>query len=648
MTGTGTLLVKGNQTISFANPGSKTFDQGPLTVSATASSGLTVTFTTTTAAVCTAGGTNGATITFVTVGNCTVRADQAGNTVFNAAPSVNQTFAITKGNQTISFGALADKTLVQSPVTVSATASSGLTVTFTSATPAVCTSSGVNGATITLLTTGTCTVNANQAGNANWNAAPQVSQSFTVSKASQTITFNTLGGKTFGNAPFTVSATASSGLTVTFTTTTPLVCTSGGTNGATITIVGAGTCTVQADQAGNATYLPAPPVQQSFTVAKANQTITFANPGAQTFDDSPLTVSGTSTSGLAVTFTTTTPAICTAGGSNGTTITFVTIGSCTVVADQAGNGNFNAAPTVSRSFNIAKGNQTISFANPGSKTFDQGPLTVSATASSGLTVTFTTTTAAVCTAGGTNGATITFVTVGNCTVRADQAGNTVFNAAPSVNQTFAITKGNQTISFGALADKTLVQSPVTVSATASSGLTVTFTSATPAVCTSSGVNGATITLLTTGTCTVNANQAGNANWNAAPQVSQSFTVSKASQTITVTTAAPGSAVFGQTFGVAATASSGLPVSITTTGGCTGAGSGSATITMTSASTQRVVHYNQAGNATYLAAPEVTSTTTAAKANTTTTITSDSPDPSVVGQSVTIAYGVSVNLPGAGT
>src|SRR5439155_19902814 len=87
----------------------------------------------------------------------------------------------------------------------------------------------------------------------------------------------------------------------------------------------------------------------------------------------------------------------------------------------------------------------------------------------------------------------------------------------------------------------------------------------------------------------------------------------ASQTITVTTAAPASAVYDTSFGVAGTASSGLPVAITTTGGCTGAGSDSASITMTSGGTACRVHYKQAGDGNFAAATEVTSSTTAQKA-----------------------------------
>ena len=173
-------LVHG-QTIAFANPGPMTLAQSPYKASATASSGLVVKFTTSTPSVCTARGKTGATIAFVATGLCSVTASQVGNTVYSAAPPVTQTFTITKASQTITFARLKNRLLAQSPFTVSAAASSGLTpVTFTTSTPSVCTAGGKNGATIRLVGRGTCTVNAEQAGNAVFNPAPRVSQSFTV------------------------------------------------------------------------------------------------------------------------------------------------------------------------------------------------------------------------------------------------------------------------------------------------------------------------------------------------------------------------------------------------------------------------------------------------------------------------------------
>src|SRR4029077_12269634 len=117
---------------------------------------------------------------------------------------------------------------------VSATASSGLAVSFTAT--GNCT---IAGNTVHLTGVGSCTITASQPGNANFNAAPGVPQSFTISKGNQTITFGALANKTFGDADFNVSACASSGLTVTFTATGN--CSIAGN---TVHLTGPGSCTI--------------------------------------------------------------------------------------------------------------------------------------------------------------------------------------------------------------------------------------------------------------------------------------------------------------------------------------------------------------------------------------------------------------------
>ena len=101
------------------------------------------------------------------------------------APQVTVTGAtvnvtIAKAAQTITFAPLNDASLSASPLTLSATSSAGLAVTFGSATTAVCTTAGDS---LTLIATGTCSVNADQAGDANYAAATQVQRSFTVTPA---------------------------------------------------------------------------------------------------------------------------------------------------------------------------------------------------------------------------------------------------------------------------------------------------------------------------------------------------------------------------------------------------------------------------------------------------------------------------------
>jgi hypothetical protein len=94
-------------------------------------------------------------------------------------------------------------------------------------------------------------------------------------------------------------------------------------------------------------------------------------------------------------------------------------------------------------------------------------------------------------------------------------------------------------------------------------------------------------------------------------ITVTYTVTISNQTITVTTNAPASAIYDNSFNVAATASSGLTVAITTEGGCSISGT---TVTMTSGTTDCVVKYNQAGNASFNAAPQITQTVDAQKAN----------------------------------
>ena len=169
-----------------------------------------------------------------------------------------------KQAQSITFAKPADKTLADSPVTLTATASSNLPVSYSSSTPTVCT---VSGATVTLVKIGLCTITASQTGDATYKAAPPVTQSFNVSaapvKQEQTITFDQPANKTLGDAPFVLNATASSELTVSFASDTPTICT---VSGATVTLVAVGACTITASQAGNAAFHAAQPVTRSFQV----------------------------------------------------------------------------------------------------------------------------------------------------------------------------------------------------------------------------------------------------------------------------------------------------------------------------------------------------------------------------------------------
>src|SRR5687768_6356999 len=415
-----------DQTINFPAVGPFSFGDSPFTVAATATSGLAVTCATQTLAVCTV---SGSTVTILAAGTCTIRASQGVNGDYNAAPNVDQNITINLADQTINFPAVGPFTFSDASFAVAATATSGLGVTFTSQTTGVCT---VSGTTVTIVTVGTCTIRASQAGNSNYNPAPNVDQDIAINLAGQTINFPAVGPFTFGDTPFTVTATATSGLTVTFTSLTLPVCT---VSGSTVTILAAGTCTIRASQAGNAEYSPAPNVDQNITINQADQTINFPAVGPYTFGNPAFTVAATATSGLAVSFATQTPLVCTVSGSS---VTILAAGTCTVRASQGGNGNYNPAPNVDRNITINQANQTINFPSVGPYAFGSPPFTVAATATSGLTVNFASQTPLVCTV---SGATVTIVAPGTCITRASQAGNGNYNPAPNVDQN--ITLSNQ-------------------------------------------------------------------------------------------------------------------------------------------------------------------------------------------------------------
>src|SRR5690606_21099172 len=104
-------------------------------------------------------------------------------------------------------------------------------------------------------------------------------------KKAQTITLNTLPSKTVTDADFEAGATASSGLAVTLTSSNTAVATIVGTK---IHIVGAGTTTITAAQAGDASWLPATSVSRELIVTAAQlqaQTITFNTLPAKTVGD---------------------------------------------------------------------------------------------------------------------------------------------------------------------------------------------------------------------------------------------------------------------------------------------------------------------------------------------------------------------------
>jgi alpha-tubulin suppressor-like RCC1 family protein len=119
-------------------------------------------------------------VTLLTTGTCTIEASQAGSTtVFEASP-VSVSFTVLAGDQTIEFpnpGTKNTSDFTGNGMGLSAAASSNLVVSFSSSTTNVCTVSGI---LVSKVAFGTCTITASQSGSSNFNAASNVSRSFSI------------------------------------------------------------------------------------------------------------------------------------------------------------------------------------------------------------------------------------------------------------------------------------------------------------------------------------------------------------------------------------------------------------------------------------------------------------------------------------
>jgi hypothetical protein len=133
---------------------------------------------------------------------------------------------------------------------------------------------GMASLTISSLAVGSHTVTAHYNGDTNYTASVSAAQTVTVQAAPQTITFPSIPNHIYGDAPFVLTATASSGLTVSYNVVSgPATIT-----GSTVTLTGIGTVNIQATQAGNTMYAAATPVSRSFIVTSPAPTLASITP----------------------------------------------------------------------------------------------------------------------------------------------------------------------------------------------------------------------------------------------------------------------------------------------------------------------------------------------------------------------------------
>ncbi len=394
------------------------------------------------------------------------------------------------------------------------TPNSGNAVTYSvSPTSTVCSVNGNTGL-VTAISPGTCTVVANLAGSADYDAAAPVSQVVTVDRAAQVISLGTAPSMTYGNpAGGSLLGSSSSGNSLVFTSTTPAVCS---VSGATVTALSGGTCTLTVNQPGDTRYLPASQVSLSFTIAKAAQTIT---PGS-----TPAVVVGSSASlsgsapGGAVAFASSTPLVC---GVSGAQVTGLATGTCTVTLDQPGDSRYLAALQVTLNITVGKGSQSLQFGTaPSLIAGGSGNVSITPGVSTSP-VLLTSLTPTVCTVAGNA---VQALVAGTCRVAANQAGDANYNAAAQITQNIVIGSAAQaTVNVSSSASGLPLLDSITLSSSGGSGngaFSYVVTSGTRN-CT---VLGNTLTATAKGTCQVVAARAGDGYYGVGTSAPLTITV----------------------------------------------------------------------------------------------------------------------------
>jgi hypothetical protein len=423
--------VQQAQTITFNALTAKIYGEADFDPGATASSNLTVTYSSNNHAVATI--VNGK-VHIVGAGTVDITADQAGNVDYQAAPSVPQTLTVNKASLTITANNAAK--VQGDPVPTN------FAVTYTGF---------VNGenesvftAPLTVTTTatqisipGTYPITPGGAAAANYNISfVDGVLTVTASKQAQTITFGTLPVKTYGDANFATGATISSNLTIQYNSSDPAVATV--VNGF-IQINGVGTTTITAAHPGDANYEAAIDVPQVLTVNKAPLTIKANNQTRLVGQPNPA---------LTITYT--------GFVKNETSTVFTTqpvISTTATTASPVGDYPINVSGAVAANYNITyvAGTLTVTPLPAQTITFDALPVRnygdadvrPGATASSTLKVRYVSSNTNVATI--VNDTMIHIVGAGTTDITASQPGDASNAPAPNVIRTFTVQKVNLVI-----------------------------------------------------------------------------------------------------------------------------------------------------------------------------------------------------------
>jgi hypothetical protein len=350
-----------DQTITFTEMAPRAFDSPAFALGAFASSNLPLTYNSSDPLVATV--SSEGSVFIHKVGTTFITVNQAGNTFWTPAASVQRLFTVTKAKQTISFSNVPSQINISEKVLLKGTSSSGEVVTFF-----------VSGATLKLTEesgnfyiTGTAegqgTVTATAAGNSNYEAI-SVDFDVAVGRQSQQIVFPLIEPRTFNFRSFSLTASATSGLPVSFSSSAPAVASVSASG--VVTVNKAGVTTITASQAGDAEWNAATSLQRFLVIDKGDQQISFSPPAPVPSTTASIVLSASAPGGAVVFKSSNSQVV----EINGSVAVIRGVGAARIVATQAGSGDYMPAVAVVPIFVVPV---IDSVATPSNSITDQEP-----------------------------------------------------------------------------------------------------------------------------------------------------------------------------------------------------------------------------------------------------------------------------------
>jgi hypothetical protein len=450
-------------------------------------------------------------------GVCVISAIQQGDSIFNAAITINKTLVVNKMDQTIDFKLPQSVFADQKTIDIQANATSLLPLDIESSDSSVAV---FENGLLTVKRAGVCIITVQQNGNDQYNPALAIHKTLVVNKYNQTIDLQ---------LPIQVKADQNEVLFTTYSSSNlPVELSSSDStiiivkNG-TLKIVGTGNCMITAQQIGNEIFNAALSVSKNVKVEKLDQTVDFQLPVTVYVGDSNIIINALASSQLPVDIIISDTSIIKLYSNE---LKIKATGVCMVTVQQLGNTVYNQASTISKTITVLKRNQFIDSQMPQYAIYGDANIPLQTVANSGLTIEYTSSDTSIASI---EQGQLNVKNVGFCTIIASQPGNYMFNASASVTSVFEVKKASQTIQFTTKPFAIYTDSDIILNATASSGLEVGFNSSDTSVAI---IIGNKIHIVRVGNCSIIATQSGNNSFNAAPSIALPFEVKKANQTVT--------------------------------------------------------------------------------------------------------------------